>query len=126
MSDPTLKPAGYFVSKLRAIILLILFLIIVTAVGLMAGLLPKRKCPEEVKPVVSKPEYIHNNSRLPEVTIPRNYTLDIFPDFYNDGSTFSGSVIIDIDIEGTIDELVIHIKYLKISKTKVNQQILII
>ncbi|WAQ96439.1 AMPE-like protein [Mya arenaria] len=60
-----------------------------------------------------------HNLRLPSSVRPVHYELSLFPDFYDDESTFYGNVSIEIRVTEETRVLMVHVLYLNISSTRV-------
>ena len=128
---------GFTVSKSQGILTIGLFIFIVVAVGLMAGLI-RRPCPKEavdstktstlppVTTTVSTPSPTTEPTGpepwyhpfIPSYTIPVHYDLWFYPDFYNDGSIFYGRESLEINVTQDAKYILIHFKMMTINETK--------
>ncbi len=139
-SQPRKMKSGYFVSKSRAVLLVIVVIVVIVVVGLLAGFLSGRCSddqgskrsdgrsgeagsggggarttpagpPEEPGP--------WQNPFLPPHLIPVHYNLSFFPDFYFEGSTFSGEVDILLNVTKETKLLIVHYKMMNVSDSRV-------
>ena len=125
--------SGYYISKKRALLLALLVIIIIVIVGLLAGLIGKRCSGKESKideasenegsttSTTLPPEEPGpwQNPFLPNYTIPVHYNLSFYPDFYFNGSTFTGTADIVINITKNTPHLIVHYKQMNITETTV-------
>lgn len=125
--------AGYYVSRSRAILVLVAFAVALVAVGLMAGLI-NQGCDDDAgngptttqapgTTTTTPPDLVENpwlDPFLPRNTVPVHYALDMNPDFYHDGNTFSGQEDIRINITAPTRFLIVHIKFMNITSTSVS------
>ena len=127
---------SYNISKNRAVLILVAFAVALLTVGLMAGLIDQG-CDEEgtgggnngvsttteaPTTTTTAPDFIENpwlDPFLPNNTIPVHYQLTMNPDFYYNGTTFTGNEEIRINITDTTKYIILHINYLNISSTTV-------
>ena len=128
---------GYYnISKNRAILILLAFAVALLTVGLMAGLI-NQGCDDEgteggnngvsttteaATTTTTAPDLVGNpwlDPFLPNNTIPVHYQLYMNPDFYYNGTTFTGNEAILINITDKTRYLIVHINYLNISNTNV-------
>lgn len=115
---------GFYVSKRNAIIIICLFVLIVVAVGLMAGLI-KEPCEEyyvyerddPVNPPLDDTPWL--DPFLQTYLEPVHYTMWMYPDFYFDGSMFYGREDIEIRVKQETRFLLLHIKMMNIDNTEV-------
>ena len=125
--------SGYYVSKKRALLLALLVIIIITIVGLMAGFIGKGCSEDNVEDSGKTGDRVSSDSTtpapeepgpwqdpfLPSYTIPVHYNLSFYPDFYFNGSTFSGTADIVINITKNTPYLIVHYKQLNITQSTV-------
>ena len=117
--------------------ILLAFAVALVTVGLMAGLIDQG-CDDggtgggnnggsttteaPVTTTTTPPDFVENpwlDPFLPNNTIPVHYQLYMNPDFYYNGTTFTGDEAIRINITDTTKYLIVHINYLNISNTTV-------
>lgn len=116
---------GFYVSNKRALVILGLFVVIVVCVGLMAGLIEDSTPSSDNGDVTSTAIPTEatkgpwNNPFLPKNILPVHYDLWLHPDFYFDGTTYTGRVNITIDIKENTNYLIVHMKMMNITKTQV-------
>ena len=134
--DKDISSDGTSVIKLtrkQVVFILLLFAVLLIAVGLLAGLikpesfsLPVRKSPAFSSPSVTKESGDVEpwlSSRLPRHIVPLLYDLTLFPDFYrprqNDARFYGNvSILINVTLKPT-RYLVVHANRLTIHKTTV-------
>jgi glutamyl aminopeptidase len=56
---------------------------------------------------------------LPTTVEPIHYDLYQYPDFYHDGSVFTGEVSIQLDVLNVTDTLIVHIKDMNVTSSRV-------
>ena len=122
---------GFYVSTKQALIIVLLFALIVTFVGLMAGLI--RATPDEiVYPEDPDPTTTTTTGTtttgnpsdspwldpfLPSFSKPVHYNLWLYPDFYELGNSFTGRIDIEIDISANTNYLIVHCKAMDFMET---------
>ncbi len=126
--------SGYYISRARAVILVIVVVAVIVAVGLIAALINRGGCsdPDLAKDgekaakgsSTKEPEDPGEpgpwqNPFLPNHTIPVHYNLSFYPDFYYDGHTFTGTADIVLNITEPTQYIIVHYKMMDITKTTV-------
>ena len=125
--------SGYYISKKRALILGLIITILIIIVGLTAGLINKGCSNKGSKrdgtnkgqrsPITTtlSPEEPGpwQNPFLPNYTKPVHYNLSFYPDFYFEGSTFTGTADIVINITEATPYLIVHYKMMNITEATV-------
>ncbi|KAH3863357.1 glutamyl aminopeptidase-like [Dreissena polymorpha] len=56
--------------------------------------------------------------RLPGTVLPVHYNLTMFPDFYDNASTFYGNVSIELQVKEATQLFMVHVLFLDIAQTK--------
>ena len=60
--------------------------------------------------------------RLPRTVLPVHYDIILYPDFYGDSAWFYGNETIEIDISGETKHILIHINFLNITNTSLEDE----
>ena len=60
--------------------------------------------------------------RLPRTVLPVHYDIILYPDFYGDSAWFYGNETIEIDINGETKHILIHINFLNITNTSLEDE----
>ena len=127
--SPTERKSAVKLTKMQTVIVLLLFAVLLIAVGLLAGLIkPKCSSLSVRQQAVSSAGAVSDdepwlNVRLPHHVIPIHYDLTLFPDFYDPDQAdarFYGNVSILINITSQpTRHLIVHANKLTIHQTAV-------
>ena len=121
------------ISGCRMVIILCIWAGITIAVGLMAGLINKGgDCPDEsptIPPTTTTPTPEETTEPpvvgpagdpfLRDDVYPIHYNMWLYPDFYNDGSTFTGKTNITFVVDFETEWVILHINHLLIGRTRI-------
>ncbi len=125
---------GYYISQSKLVVTIALCIVIVVTVGLLAGLVGKKTCPDEgqgqggksatstasLAPSTTPGEPgPWDNPFLPQNLQPVHYELWLYPDFYYNGTTYTGQVNITINVTSETSYLIVHMKMMEMTKTQV-------
>ena len=124
------KVSGLKLTKKQVVIILLLFAVLLVAVGLLVGLIKPTCSSLSVRqPAESTAKAVNGrtadpwlNGRLPRHVIPFHYELSLFPDFYQPEheARFHGNVSILINITSKpTRHLIVHAHRLTIHQTSV-------
>lgn len=120
---------SFTVTRLKAILILLIFICVTVIVGLLTWYL--RPCADPLSVTATTPSTTSEpstqnqpwkNLRLPKHVVPLHYDITLFPDFYGNNSEFSGNVSIDIDVSKATKHIMIHIKYMTIKNTRLTDK----
>ena len=130
---------GYNISKGRALGILGIWIIVTISIALMVAYIPDHSCSDPdnenditstfpdsgvttMEPATEFPPQGDGpwmDPFLNEAIRPKHYDLYLDPDFYFDGSTFKGRENITIDVGIETRHLIVHYKYMNITRTAV-------
>lgn len=119
--------AGCYLTRTQIILLVVAILLLVIVVGLLAGVLSRRRCPDNEedadawrmttpKPTVN-PKLAWSKIRLPKNLIPSRYNITLRVDL--DEFVFSGSVDIDVICDKDTEYVILHANELDINESDV-------
>ena len=123
------KPAkaGCLLTRTQVVLLAVAILLLVIVVGLLAGVLSRRRCEDQgedldfwkntpPKPTVN-PSKPWSDIRLPRNIVPSHYNISLRVDL--EKFVFSGSVDIDVECTRDTEYVIIHANSLDIKKSQV-------
>lgn len=119
---------GCFLTRIQVILLAVVILLALILVGLLAGVLSRRRCSDDEgdldawrmttpKPTVN-PKLPWSDIRLPHTFIPSHYNITLKVDLSK--FVFSGSVDIEVACKKDTDYVIIHANDLDIKESQVS------